>query len=176
MIRNTMLENGALCPLCGKGKLEDRLITERYEYGEGSEKVMVVAENLPVRVCPVAGCETTISNPEAARIHHDAICRALGLLTHDQVRDLRESFGLTQGEFAQLTGIGEATISRWERGLVIQNRAMDNYLRLLARDPGSIRHLRELKQPAAPPPKASSWRFELVVGLLEPSKTLVGKE
>ena len=58
----------------------------------------------------------------------------LGLLTPEEIRQLRERMGLTQSQPLQISGIGEATISRWERGRLLQNRAMDNYLRLLAFD------------------------------------------
>ena len=42
----------------------------------------------------------------------------------------REKLGLTQKQFANLLGVGEATISRWESGAMIQSRAMDNFLRV----------------------------------------------
>ena len=41
--------------------------------------------------------------------------------------------------------IGVATISRWERGRLLQNRAMDNYLRLLAQSSDNIRFLEGLR-------------------------------
>ena len=47
---------------------------------------------------------------------------------------------MTRAEFARLSGLGEATLARWEKGLVTQNRANDRYLRLLAA-PGGIERL-----------------------------------
>jgi putative zinc finger/helix-turn-helix YgiT family protein len=135
--------NRTICPVCGKGVLASRVITERFEYGEGEDKVSVVAENVPVQVC--THCQETFSGPEAARIRHQAICRALGLLTPDEIRGIRERLGLSQTQFAELTDIGEATISRWERGRLLQNKAMDRYLRLLDRNPGNVRVLEELR-------------------------------
>ena len=35
-----------------------------------------------------------------------------------EVRKLREGLGLTQVEFAQLTGVHPITVSKWERGVV----------------------------------------------------------
>jgi transcriptional regulator with XRE-family HTH domain len=52
-------------------------------------------------------------------------------MTPDQIRGLREFYRLTQTEFSKITGLGEATVSRWERGSVIQNKAYDYYLYLL---------------------------------------------
>jgi putative zinc finger/helix-turn-helix YgiT family protein len=139
----TVPVNKTVCPVCGEGVLESRLVTERFDYGDGEDKVSVVAENVPVQVC--TNCQETFSGPEAARIRHLAICRALGLLTPDEIRAIRERLGLSQVEFAKLTDIGEATISRWERGRLLQNKAMDRYLRLLDRNPDNVRILKELR-------------------------------
>ena len=50
---------------------------------------------------------------------------------------------MTRAAFARVTGFGEATLSRWEHGAVIQNRANDRYLRLL-NDRASMRRLDEI--------------------------------
>ena len=39
---------------------------------------------------------------------------------------------MNRSEFAQVTGLGEATLNRWENGTLVQNRANDRYLRLIA--------------------------------------------
>jgi putative zinc finger/helix-turn-helix YgiT family protein len=60
----------------------------------------------------------------------DALRRHLGLLTPAQIRDNRESLGLKQRDFANLVGIGESTVSRWETGAQIQQRSLDKLMRL----------------------------------------------
>ena len=40
----------------------------------------------------------------------------------------------TPGPLGSTAGLGEATIGRWENGLVIQNYASDRYVRLLAKE------------------------------------------
>ena len=47
---------------------------------------------------------------------------------------------MNRAEFARLSGLGEATLARWENGSVTQSRANDRYLRLLAQ-PGGIDRL-----------------------------------
>ena len=42
-----------------------------------------------------------------------------------------------------MTGLGEASLNRWENGLAVQTHANDRYLRLLAR-PGIMQQLQEL--------------------------------
>ncbi len=50
---------------------------------------------------------------------------------------------MTQARFAEVTGIGDASLNRWEHGLNIQTHAYDRYLRLLAL-PGIMQHLKEI--------------------------------
>jgi DNA-binding transcriptional regulator YiaG len=57
-------------------------------------------------------------------------------------RDYSEGNNATAAAIDRLTGIGEATISRWERGRILPNRAMDRYLRLLDRNRANARLLK----------------------------------
>src|SRR4051794_36342695 len=114
-------EKTSRCPVCGHVPLEQRVVDRTFEYGAEGETVKVEARSVPVEVCPQ--CGETFSGPRTARAEHDAICRTLGLLTPDQIRQVRERLGLTQEEFSRLTGLGVATVSRWERGRLVQNRA-----------------------------------------------------
>ncbi|MGH7173755.1 MAG: type II toxin-antitoxin system MqsA family antitoxin [Gemmataceae bacterium] len=131
------------CPVCGAGKLHRRVVTERFTYDGDRGPILVEAKGVPIQVCDA--CGETFTGPEAARIRHHAICSALGLLSPEEIKALREHLGKTQQEFAELTGIGEATISRWERGRLLQNRANDNFLRLIAGNPVNLKLLQELR-------------------------------
>ena len=66
-----------------------------------------------------------------------------GLLSADEIRALRERFGLTQSELARLLHLGANTISRWESGRNVQTEAMEMLLRLLRDLPGSLDYLRQ---------------------------------
>ncbi len=138
-------EQAPRCPTCGEGLLRPQVITEQFDFEVDGEKKTIVAEGVPVRVCDNPRCGEKLSGPEAARIRHEAICRAFRLLTPREIQAIRERLGPTQESFARLTAIGVATISRWERGRLLQNRAMDNYLRLLARSADNIRFLEGLQ-------------------------------
>ena len=65
-----------------------------------------------------------------------------GLLAADEIRGLRERFGLTQGELARLLRLGANTISRWEVGRSVQTAALDVLLRLIRDLPESLPYLR----------------------------------
>lgn len=57
-----------------------------------------------------------------------------GLLTSDEIIELRESYGLSQVDLAKLLGWGEATVSRYE-SKAIQDEAYDIMLRLIKDNP-----------------------------------------
>ena len=125
------------CPNCGHAPLHEETITDRFEYRpDGEEPVTIEVADVPVEVC--LKCGEKYSGPAALRVQHAAVCRKLGLLTPAEIQAIRERLGPTQAEFARLTGIGEATISRWERGRILPNRAMDHYLRLLDRNRANV--------------------------------------
>jgi putative zinc finger/helix-turn-helix YgiT family protein len=116
---------------------------DRFEY-QGDEEAPITVEvpDLPVEVCDQCGEQYV--GPTAASAQHRAVCRALGLLTPEEILSIRTRFGPNQAAFAALTGIGVATISRWERGRLLQNRAMDRYLRLFRANPGIYELLKSL--------------------------------
>src|SRR5262245_25941230 len=96
------------------------------------------------RHCPKCG-EVVLRTSEARRLAEDAIAlyrRKHGLLAADQIRGLRERFGLTQAAFARLLRLGSNTLSRWEAGRNVQTEAMDTLLRLIRDVPGTIDYLR----------------------------------
>jgi len=61
----------------------------------------------------------------------------------DEIRSIRERFGLTQAELARLLRLGDYTISRWEAGRNVQAAAMDMLLRMIRDLPGSLDYLRK---------------------------------
>ncbi len=130
------------CPICGIGPVVYDIRTEVVEVAYDGEPTRVEVTGVPIERCEHCGEE--FSGPMAAQVKHQAICRALGLLDPKAIRELREQLKLTQAELSRLTGIGEATISRWERGRLLQNRAMDRFLRLVANDPKNVSFLKRL--------------------------------
>ena len=94
--------------------------------------------------CPKDG-EIVLRFQDSKRLHEDAIAiyrRKHGLLSADEIRVIRERFGLTQANLAGLLRLGANTVSRWESGRNVQTAAMDILLRLIRDLPGSIDYLR----------------------------------
>jgi putative zinc finger/helix-turn-helix YgiT family protein len=62
-----------------------------------------------------------------------------GLLTPTQIRENRKRLGLNQEQLANLLRVAKETVSRWETGGQIQQRAMDLLLRMFF-DVPQVRH------------------------------------
>ena len=107
-----------------------------------SEEVSVPAA-LHLR-CPNCD-EVVLRFADSRRLQEDAIAiyrKKHGLLSADGIRSIRERFGLTQSQLANLLHLGANTISRWESGRNVQTEAMEMLLRLIRDLPGSIEYLR----------------------------------
>ncbi len=117
------------CPLCGSARLSSRWTDDSFEYGQETPPRLLTAR-IPVYTC--SACAFSFTGAEAEVARHDAVCAHLGLLNPAQVRAVREGLGMSQDQFAQMSGFGKASLGRWERGELLPNRSSDNLLRLLA--------------------------------------------
>ena len=126
------------CPQCGDNAVTTFRHRHTFVYGSGESAVDLTVD-LPVRRC--VSCEVTFLDDEAERLKHDAVCQHFGVLTPTEIRRIRESYGMTRAAFAQVTKLGEATLNRWENGIMIQTLANDRYLRLLA-SPATMQRLK----------------------------------
>lgn len=117
------------CPQCEGDEINTRWVDDVMTWGSGDVKSRIPV-SVPVRTCPA--CDLQYIDQHGERLRHEAICRHLGVLSPADIRKIRHGYGMTRAAFAHATGLGEATIGRWENGLVIQNHANDRYVRLLA--------------------------------------------
>ena len=122
------LAKGKKCGSCGSGRVQTRKQIKVLNYGTLDKPVGLQAE-VPVYRC--ADCEFMYTDREASELCHDAVCRYRDVMTPKEVREIRNSYNQSIKEFSKQTGIGAASINRWEKGALIQNKAMDNYLYLL---------------------------------------------
>ena len=124
------------CPDCRHEPLERRRTTHRWV--EGVDEKREYTAEIDVVACPSCGCE--VIDEYARRQKHEVWCGENGLLGPAQIRTLRKSLGLSTELFAKLLGVGPASISRWERGILVQNVANDRLMKLL-RIGGNVREL-----------------------------------
>lgn len=113
-----------------------------FTYGVDDSAVELTAR-IPVDVCMECGAGSL--GHDAQVLKHEAVCAHHGVLTPREVRAIRKRHDLSRAAFAEISGLGEATLHRWENGILIQNRANDRYLRLLE----SAENLRRLRRAVA---------------------------
>lgn len=126
-------KTGLLCPDCDREMVDKRDI-HSFRYGTG-DTAMDISVEVPMKYC--AECDLRCLEAEGQELAHEELCHRLGVLSPRQIRDIREQFSMNREEFANTTGLGEATIGRWERGEGIQSNANDLYLRILRQPSGS---------------------------------------
>ena len=133
------------CPQCGEtSAVTTSPYLHTFRYGSGESAVDLTIE-LPLRRC--CACEFEFLDDEAERLEHEAICKHLGVLSPTEIERIRRSHGMTCTVFARVTGLGEATLNRWENGIKIQTLANDRYLRLLDL-PLNMQRLKRFGSPA----------------------------
>ena len=132
------LDTAGYCARCGAPGVTTILHRDSFQYGLGDDATTLRA-TIPVRCC--GACEFTYVDYVGAQLRHEAVCKHLGVLGPAEIRAIREGHGLDRETFARITGLKEATLEKWENGVKIQNRADDNYLRLLE-SPENLRRLR----------------------------------
>lgn len=135
--RSRVLPDDA-CPNCGTRMVEKRGTLHLPINGEE-----ISVPSVPFRACPKCR-EIVLRFKDSKRLHEDAVAiyrRKHGLLSADEIRVIRERFGLTQANLARLLRLGANTVSRWESGRNVQTAAMDMLLRLIRDLPGSIDYL-----------------------------------
>ena len=125
------------CPQCGTGGVRTSQHRHTFTYGS-EESAFELTVEVPVRRC--TSCDFEYLDEEAEQLKHDAVCRHFGVLSPGEIRRIRERHQMTRVRFAEVTGLGEASLNRWENGLTIQTQGNDRYIRLLAL-PGIMQHL-----------------------------------
>src|SRR5260370_20137114 len=135
------------CGKCGQKKmhLATVLYATTIEHDGGAYEV-----EIPALTVPQCGkCQAISIDDEADQQISAAFRRAARLLTPEEIRQGREKLALTQKQFANLLGVGEATVSRWQTGAQIQQRAMDRVLRVCRASPAAVELLRSNFQTSA---------------------------
>jgi putative zinc finger/helix-turn-helix YgiT family protein len=121
-LKKRMNEGGVMDAMNNPGNLGAMLVEER--------DTTVKYKDDDVLVCDVGRNE--VKNSEAERRMQLAVaesCRRLtGLLTSEDIKQMRKEKNMTQEQLAERMSVGIASIKRWETGS-IQTRSMDQLLR-----------------------------------------------
>ena len=127
------------CPVCGIEQETEIIEKEEVSNIRGDE-IKALAR---IRVCSVCGEELFDEELEEENIQrvYDIYRKKHGILSPEEIRNIRESYGLSQRAFAKLLGIGEASIVRYETG-ALPEKSLSNMIMLL-RDPKNMEKLLE---------------------------------
>lgn len=119
------------CPICNKVHFLER----RKRQTQAIIKGEVVDYEEVYFLCPNSDDEENEFAPASLMDENLLKCRDAyrgmkGLLTSNEIIQIREFYGLTQSDFSSLLGWGEVTISRYE-SKAIQDETYDNIMRLV---------------------------------------------
>jgi HTH-type transcriptional regulator/antitoxin MqsA len=131
-----LLYEDKTCPICGEGKCKRKTLTETFTY-KGHR---LAIPGYVVYVC--SRCREEFLDHSLIRRHQQKIRdwqRAIdGLLSAEEIRQMRTLLGVTQDEFSLLLGGGKKAFARYETGAVRQSVAMDNLLRAVQKYPSKL--------------------------------------
>ncbi len=75
-------------------------------------------------------CKAVVIDEQADDRLYAALRQEVGLLSPEEIVANRKKLGLTQSQLAGFLRIADSTLSRWETGAQIQQKAMDALLRV----------------------------------------------
>ncbi|MDP2400345.1 MAG: type II toxin-antitoxin system MqsA family antitoxin [Actinomycetota bacterium] len=129
-----MIQERAVCSVCGQRAIEITRDPITVEFREGSWSIQPHFDYERCRACgeelyPAEGLsELTRQAVAMAR-------RDIGLLTPDEIREMRPSLGLTQHDLDRALGVSRGLIGKWERGEVFQSATADRPMRVIREAP-----------------------------------------
>jgi len=129
------------CPICGAGALKKEVKTETFTYKGESKDI----PNYITWSCSECG-EAIVDNESlkaSGKILKDFQREVDGLLTGQQIKNVRTKLGLTQTQLAHIIGGGLKSVARYEAGQVSQSKGMDNLLRILDAYPQTLNIIRK---------------------------------
>ena len=116
------------CKTCGECAVSERTIEYVIEKEHDGRAYSLKIPNLEILECEKCHARTLL-DVSAERVT-EALREAAGLLSPKDIRENRKALGLNQEQFAKLLRVAKETVSRWETGGQIQQRAMDLLLRV----------------------------------------------
>jgi putative zinc finger/helix-turn-helix YgiT family protein len=135
------------CGKCGEKAIQLATVSFATTVAHDGQTYPLDIPALTVPQC--SHCQAISLDDDADRQISAAFRRAAGLLAPEEIRQGREKLGLGLKQFADLLGVEEALLSRWESGAQIPQRAMDRLLRRCLADPAAVQSLESDFQPSA---------------------------
>jgi putative zinc finger/helix-turn-helix YgiT family protein len=132
--------NNILCAVCSSEKVKQVNRDFEAKYNQ----TPVVIENAAMYECESCG-ERFFTSEQSRTISREVknrVRQQFGLLSPEQIINIRHKLGLSQDALEQLFGLGAKVVTRWETGRVVQAKTADIALRLLSLEPSCLERLR----------------------------------
>lgn len=130
-----------ICPVCGEGHLSAHSEMVSVEYHGKTGEVLN-------HFCVCDVCETEQAGANEMRMNKRAMIafkkRVDGLLSGEEIRRMREAWGIDQKHAALIFGGGPVAFSKYENNDVMQSEGMDKLLRAAWYAPDVFAWLKEL--------------------------------
>lgn len=126
-----MLKDNGECPCCGDGGgiLKRKVIDQEFKY-KGQK---LIIKDYIIYECIT--CEESFVDPvtlkESEKPKRDFHRKVDGLLTSDEIKNIRVSLKLTPKDFGEILGVSEENFIQYETGTSTQSKTMDNLLRII---------------------------------------------
>ena len=124
-----------ICIDCSK-KFDIAPVFEPEEYEIKGKKIVIKAEKAN---CPCCG-ESLVNNAADSR-NFEKVYRAYrkeeNLLMPEEIKQIRQQYGITQVDFSRVLGFGDKTIARYENG-ALQDTAPNNLILLMKNEKNFI--------------------------------------
>jgi putative zinc finger/helix-turn-helix YgiT family protein len=121
-----------------------KVVKIRYEFFATYNHAPIYIPETEMQEC--ASCGKRFFTPDQIKALSLAVKKRArveaGLLSAEQIVAIRKKLVLSQSELERLFGLGAKVVTRWETGRVVQSRAADVALRLLALDPENLKRIR----------------------------------
>ena len=157
------------CPVCGSERMVEVVRPEEFRY----EGLSVTVPDYRSMECQ--NCGEAFATEDSVKRAEPLICdlhrQAEGMLTSQEIRQIRESLGFSQDDFGVLLGGGKKAFARYENGRVTQARAMDNLLRVLKAYPQALCELRSENSPEETSSRPSTYQVTSMVRIGKATKT-----
>lgn len=116
------------CRKCGEKRVKPIIVDYSTDVEHDGRSYSIVVPKLEVLECEL--CHNRNLPDASFEKVMDALRQKAELLAPAEIRGSREQLHLTQKQLANYLRVAEETVSRWEKGRQIQQRAMDLLLRL----------------------------------------------
>ena len=117
-----------LCDCCGKS-VETKIVEKREVYPIHGEDIAVDTYVMVCTECGMDLFDEELDNATLIKVYNEYRQRHK-LLLPEEIKSIREQYGLSQRGFSRLLGWGDKTICRYENGS-LQDRAHDTILTFL---------------------------------------------